>query len=353
VRIDNIETPALILDMEIFEQNIKNMNELTKSAGIALRPHYKSHKCTAIAHMQIAAGAKGITCAKLSEAEDLIAAGIEDVLIANQIVEPSKLARVAYLAGCCRLTVCVDQIQNIHALEAAAATQGTTIHCLVEYEIGMNRCGVSTPEEFYSLAKLIDESPHLVFDGIQAYAAHLSHEEDFEKRKTASEQLERTLKDLRVYIEDKGLAVKEISGESTGTAQFRTKGSVYTELQAGSYIFMDTAYSALHLNFKNALFVLATIMSANDKLIVTDAGRKNISIDQKLPTFRDYPDLSVIVSEEHCRIPLEGHSAAVGSKLMLIPGHCCTTVNLHDFIYLVRNGKVVDRIPVTSRGKSK
>ena len=166
--VSQLETPALIVDLDVLEQNQRRMMELLRPLGVALRPHYKSHKCTVIAHMQIAGGAKGITCAKLSEAEDLIQSGIEDVLIANQVVEPAKVMRLGYLAGCCRLSVCVDTLENIRQLEAAAAAFGSTIHCLVEYDIGMRRCGVTTAEEALVLAKAILDAPHLSFMGIQA-----------------------------------------------------------------------------------------------------------------------------------------------------------------------------------------
>ncbi len=350
--LEKLETPALILDLDIFEENMKTMKEFLGPAGLALRPHYKSHKCTDIAHRQIAAGAKGITCAKLGEAEDLANSGIEDILIANQVVQPSKIARVAYLAGCCHLTVCVDNADNVYALEKAASIQGSTIYCLVEFEVGMNRCGVDTFKKFYELAELISKCPHLVFEGIQAYAGHLSHETDYERRKSEVGEIEQRIAELRGYVEKRGLHVKEVSGVSTGTVEFRKGGSVYTEIQAGSYIFMDAAYNSLNLHFKNALFVLTTVISTNTNLIVADAGKKSVSVDQATPVFKEFPQLPVDMSEEHSTVSVKEHSIVLGNKLMLIPGHCCTTMNLHSHLYLVRNGRVEDKIPVTSRGKS-
>lgn len=352
MRVSQIRTPALILDMDAFERNMQTMQTYLDSIGIALRPHYKSHKSTAIAHMQIQNGAKGLCCAKLGEAEDLVAAGIEDVLLSNQVVAPGKIARVAELAGCCRLTVCVDHAENIANLNAAAALQGTTIHCLVEYNIGMNRCGVQTHEEVHALAAAIGQCSNLVFEGIQAYAGQLSHMEDHAQRKALSEAVDADLAQAKAYLEARGIPCKEISGTSTGTVFFRTKGSPYTEIQAGSYIFMDVAYDALDLSFTNSLFVLASVMSLGSGRVITDAGLKTVSIDQKPAVFHEYPGLPVKLAEEHCSIPAEGLSHAIGDRLLLRPGHCCTTVNLHDHIYLVRQGKVVDRVPVTSRGKS-
>lgn len=352
MQLKQLETPALIVNMDLFDENIKTMKDFLEHAGLSLRPHYKSHKCTTIAHRQIEEGSKGITCAKLSEAEDLVNSGIEDVLIANQIVQPSKIARVAYLAGCCYLTVCVDNADNIHALEAAASEHGTTIHCLVEFEVGMNRCGVDTFEEFYELANLISMCPHLVFEGIQAYAGQLSHEPDYKLRKSEAERIDKKIIELYDFVTQKGLNIKEVSGVSTGTVEFRKKGSIYTEIQAGSYIFMDAAYNSLNLRFKNSLFILATVISTKSNLIVTDAGMKSIAIDQTKPVLREFPYLPVDMSEEHSAVAIKNHHFAVGDKLLMIPGHCCTTVNLHNHIYLVRNGRVIDKVPVTSRGKS-
>ena len=349
----HIKTPALVLDMDVFERNMRRMREFTESIGVKLRPHYKSHKSPDIAHLQIKNGAIGMCCAKLDEAEDLVLAGIDDVLIANEVVEPGKIAKLADLARCCRLAVCVDHAANIRNLEAAAALIGSTIHCLVEFDIGMNRCGVHSHEEFLELAKLITASPHLEFMGIQAYAGHLSHEENFAKRKAASEQVERDLKALKKFVEANGVAVPEVSGVSTGTALFRPRDTVYTELQAGSYIFMDSAYNALDLPFENALFALATVMSISNGEIINDCGLKAMSVDQRPAKLREVPEATLNFSEEHSQFTGDPAGYAIGDHLHLIPSHCCTTVNLYDYIYFVRNGKVENRVKVFSRGKSR
>lgn len=351
MKLKHIETPALILDLDLMEDNMRTMDALLAGSSIRLRPHYKSHKCPTLAHMQIDAGAKGITCAKLSEAEDLILSGIEDVLIANQVVHPAKIARLAYLAKCCHLGVCVDNLQNVEDLQNAAALQGSTLYCLVEYDIGMNRCGVHTAEEVFALAEKITASPNLVFEGIQAYAGNIAHEHDFEKRKAESKIIKQKLTALKQYLEERGIAVKEISGISTGTVKFHAQDSVYTEIQSGSYLFSDTTYNAVGIDFKHALFVLASVINKHDGAIITDAGLKTVSADQNPPVFKGYEEYPVAMSEEHSAIyadlPLE-----IGDKLLMIPSHCCTEMNLHDQIYFIRGGKVVDRVPITSRGKS-
>ena len=352
MKLEHLETPALMVDLDIMEANMQAMDRLLEGSGIRLRPHYKSNKCPAIAHMQMAAGAKGITCAKLSEAEDLVFSGIEDVLIANQITDLSKVARAAYLAKCCRLSICVDEAQNITDLQNAAALQGSVIHCLVEYDIGMNRCGVHTLEEVAALARQILSCPNLTFDGIQAYAGNLAHEEDFDARRDGSDAVEDKLKALKQYLEAQGIAVQEISGISTGTIQFHQENSVYTEAQAGSYLFSDAAYHAVGAPFQNALFVVASVMHCHEGAVVTDAGLKSVSVDQRPPVFRGYENVPVEMSEEHAAI-YGSFPEKAGERMLLIPSHCCTTINLYDNLYFVRKGKVVDRVPIVSRGKSR
>lgn len=351
MKLENLETPALIVDLDVLESNMAAMSRLLEGTGMGLRPHYKSHRCPAIAHRQIAAGAKGMTCAKLAEAKDLALSGIEDILIANQVTDPAKVARLASLAKCCRLSVCVDNGENVRQLQEAAGVQNAMIHCLVEYEVGMNRCGVDTPQAVLALARQIMSCPNLRFDGIQAYAGNLAHEEDQAKRREQSDVVENRLRELKAYLEGHEIPVREISGTSTGTVEMRRKDSVYTEVQAGSYLFMDMAYRAVGAGFSHSLFVLASVISRRPGAVITDAGVKSVSVDQRPPAFQGYEDVPVEMSEEHSAI-YGDFPLAVGDKLRMIPSHCCTTVNLHNWLYLVRGNKVVDRVPVVSRGRS-
>ncbi len=350
---EHLPTPALVLDEKILEKNMTAMKELLKGSSLALRPHYKSHKCAVLAKKQIEAGAVGMTCAKLSEAEDLALSGIENILIANQITDRAKIARLAQLAKTCRLTVCVDSADNVDALSRAATFAESTIYCLVEYEIGMKRCGVTTHEAALSLAKRISDAPNLSFEGIQAYAGHISHVVDRKERQTATEKNNADLRVLLKKLADAGLPAKTLSGGSTGSAPIKVMDSPYTELQAGSYLFMDATYRDLGLPFENSLFVLSTVVSQRDGLTVVDAGVKSCGVDQGMPVCRDFPSGEITASEEHFQITdLEG-DLSLGDKLYLIPAHCCSTVNLYDHIYVLRDGKVVDRLSVSARGCSR
>lgn len=348
--IENIETPALMVDRKILLENMNAMDKLLSGTGLKLRPHYKSHKCADLARLQIERGAKGMTCAKLSEAVDLCDAGIDDILIANQITDERKIRRLADLAGCCHLTVCVDDIDNVKKLSDAAVNSGTTIYCLVEFEIGMERCGVNTKEEVLALARAIENSDNLVFDGIQTYAGHISHVVSADERKKATHENYKKITELLDYLKENQVDVNIVSGGSTGTAEIKVKDGIYNELQAGSYLFMDSTYSDLNLPFKNSLFVLSTVVSHKDGLTVVDAGVKTCGVDQGMPKIYGNEAESVVASEEHFQLHGLKNEVKIGDKVKLIPGHCCSTVNLHDKIYLVEDDKVVGRLLVTARG---
>lgn len=350
MNISCLSTPALVLDVNILHANISAMNCILEDSALKLRPHYKSHKCAALAKMQIKNGAIGMTCAKLSEAEDLCDIGIEDILIANQIVEPAKIRKLADLANNCRLTVCVDNIDNITALSVAAKNCGSTVHCLVEYDIGMQRCGVITKEDVLALVKHILSCDNLEFDGLQAYAGHISHIEDINIRKQMTAENYTKLKELISYLSENGVQVKTVSGGSTGTSEIKAAEGLYTELQAGSYLFMDATYRALSLPFKNSLFILTTVVSQREGLTVVDAGVKTCGTDQGMPVPYTGSAGEIVASEEHFQLHHYTEKTTVGEKILLVPAHCCSTVNLYDKIYLVDGEKVVDRISITAKG---
>ena len=353
MKLSQIPTPALVVQAKTLQKNAESMQKLLENSSLALRPHYKSHKCASIARWQVENCAKGMTCAKLSEAEDLADAGIEDILIANQIVQPEKLLRLASLAQKCRLTVCVDNRENIDALDAAAGLANAVIHCLVEYDIGMERCGVTEPQEVAALAKYISAAKNLRFEGVQAYAGHLSHEENKAARQAQTAENARKLRALLTTLEENGVKANTLSGGSTGTAQLKAAEGLYTELQAGSYLFMDATYRHLNLPFENSLFLLTTVVSTRPGLTVVDAGVKTCGVDQGDPVPVEGTVQKIVASEEHFQLHGYSLDKQVGDKLLLTPGHCCSTVNLHDKIYVVDGDRVIARIPVTARGCGK
>jgi 3-hydroxy-D-aspartate aldolase len=350
MKISGLQTPALILDINILKQNHKAMKSLLNGTSLNLRPHYKSHKCASIAKWQIANGAIGMTCAKLSEAEDLCDAGVEDILIANQVVDVAKIRRMADLARNCKLTVCVDDAENIREIDRAAGNSQSTIYCLVEYDIGMERCGVTTKEEVLELAQVISSCNNVVFAGLQAYAGHISHVEDQNERKQMTKENYEKLNELLSYLKEHRITVGVVSGGSTGTSEIKAVEGLYTELQAGSYLFMDATYSTLSLPYQNSLFVLTTVVSQREGLTVVDAGVKTCGVDQGMPVPCGATVEEIVASEEHFQLHGFTGEETIGDKLKLIPAHCCSTVNLHDKIYVVDGDKVIDRIPITARG---
>jgi len=350
---DQVETPVLAIDLDALEYNIKVVADFLSDKTAKLRPHFKTHKSPMIAHMQIDAGAKGITCAKLGEAEVLATAGIKDILIANQVVEASKIDRLASLAKISKITVCVDNPLNIIDLSKAATAHDSTIYVYIEIDVGMGRCGVNTKEEVLSLAKLISESEGLVFEGFQAYAGQLSHNPSKEDREQGVKEAVAKVTECKAYLEENGIAVKEISGAGTGTYNITGNNTIYTELQAGSYVFMDNDYNRLGLDFKQALTVLTTIISKREGVAVSDAGQKACCQATGAPDIMGYANLSVKLSEEHGTISDSEDELCYLGKIEYIPSHCCTTVNLHDSYYCFR-GDVLEGIwPISGRGKVK
>lgn len=353
MNVKSLETPALLLDQQAMERNMARMENILKDTSMVLYPHYKSHKCPAIAKMQMARGAGGITCAKLGEAQDLCDAGITNIVIANQVVQQEKLPKLAALAQKCRLTVAVDHPENVLALEAAMAASGEgKLYVLVEFEVGMRRCGVETFEEFLALAKLIQAQPHLVFEGIQAYAGHMSHEEDAGVRFDTVQTTEKKVAELKAYCLANGVSVNHVCGGSTGYAKDKPKDTVYTQLQCGSYLFMDRSFRPLALDFEQALFVETTVLSVKADRVVVDCGVKTMTMDQYPPYFPAFPQAQLLFSEEHTTILVADSNLKPGDRLRYIPGHCCTTINLFDEVAVIDGESVVDTWPITSRGKA-
>lgn len=350
--INELETPALVLDFDAFQANMDLMSSYLKGSGAQLRPHFKTSKCVHIAKAQMAAGAKGITCAKLGEAEVLAQAGIPDLLIANQVVQESKLKRLAQLAKAVKLTVCADQAEQIDRLEQAAAKAGSTVSVYLELEVGMNRCGIADFEEYYTLAKKVMASGHLAYRGIQAYAGQLSHEADEALRIRSAREVEKRVSDLKSYLTRRGIPVEEISGGSTATAKWKARGGVYTELQAGSYIFLDAAYAKCGLEFQRSLSVVTTVISARDGKAVVDAGVKNFTMDQVPPLALDLPCERLGFSEEHTTFYNPGIRKQIGDQVSFLPGHCCTTLNTFDFLYVRQGKEIIARWDLEGRGKS-
>ena len=358
-----LDTPALLIDLDKMEANIQTMANYFTTVNASLRPHMKTHKTPIITHKQIAAGAIGVTCAKLGEAEAAIHAGIRDVLIANQVVGAQKIARLINLAKHSEIMVAVDNPQNVQAISEAAAAKGVTVRMLIEVNVGMNRCGVEPGKPTLELANQIRQSPNLKFEGLMGYEGHTVAKPDLKERKANVQEAMQHLIGAKDYIEKHGVEVSIMSGGGTGT--FNITGSIpeMTEVQAGSYIFMDSTYrnvEGVGEQFDCSLSVLATVVSrpSPDRVIV-DTGLKVLAKEFGIPQPIGIAGVEMTgLSEEHGTLKTVGQvsdthvSLAPGDKLEILPTHCCTTVNLHDRYYGIRNGIVESVWDIAARGKA-
>lgn len=354
--ISEIETPALIIDLDKLDNNINKLAAYFKTINCKLRPHFKTHKCPIIAHKQIRAGAIGITCAKLGEAEILAKSGIEHILIANQVIEAGKISRLAGIAKYCDIIVAVDNPDNVSQLSRAASSMNSCIGILIEVDTGMGRCGVRNKERCLKLAEQVKNSSGLVLRGVMGYEGHCVLVEDINTRKTEAEKAIHSLIEYKNFLEAEGYDIKIVSGAGTGTHLYSSRITGMTEIQAGSYVFMDTRYGLLKdLDFEQSLYILSTIISKPcDELAIIDSGMKSMTHDNGLPGIIHPAGMELIkMSEEHGKVKVDSTAehASIGDKVKIIPSHCCTTVNLHNVYYVVSNDIVVAEWEISARGK--
>ncbi|MHB1004277.1 MAG: DSD1 family PLP-dependent enzyme [Chloroflexota bacterium] len=355
--VDEIDTPALLIDLPAMERNIERMAKFFADKPAKLRPHAKTHKCPIIAQKQLAAGnAVGITCAKLGEAEMLVAGGIQDILIANQIVGSHKIARLMGLAHHANLMVAVDDPGNVTELGAAAVAAGLELRVLVEVNIGMNRCGVEPGEPALSLARFVADTKGLRFTGLQGYEGHLVMNPSPEERRQRTLAAMKMLVDTRRLLEANGVPVEIVSGGGTGTHYITGTIPGIDEIQAGSYVFMDTKYRSVGIDFETALTVLATIISRpTPDIAVTDAGMKAMTSEFGVPEVKGIEGATLAkLSEEHGKIEFAhpNQDLKIGDKVQMIVSHGCTTINLHDRYFGIRDGRLETVWDIAGRGKS-
>lgn len=352
--VDRIDTPALLIDLDLFQKNASRMAQYFDTRATALRPHAKTHKCPRIALTQLELGACGITCAKLGEAEVMADVGIRDILIANQIV--GKIDRLTNLAARCDLMVAVDSATNVTELSRGCQEKGVSLRVLVEVDIGMDRCGVQSGEPTRALAHRVVDAPSLHFAGLQAYEGHLVLQER-KKRERGIQVAAEMLQQSCDLLEQDGIPVSLVSGGGTGTYDLSGNTPPWNEIQAGSYILMDATYVKVRPEFRPALSVLASVISRPvPERIVTDAGMKVMTHEFGLPQPIGVDGLSLTrLSEEHGKLIAE-HPAQLalqpGDKIRFLPTHGCTTINLHDRFYVIQDGVLVDIWSITARGRA-
>jgi D-serine deaminase-like pyridoxal phosphate-dependent protein len=386
IKLADVDTPCLMLDLDIYEKNLKSLTKLVNNSdvtngNIKIRPHSKSHKCPIIAKQQINEGAVGVCCQKLSEAISMMIGGVNDILIANEVVGYLKINKlVSFLKSISnnhekKLTICVDNFDNVSEINKAAQIEGVNVNIIVDINVGANRCGCN-PEDAVKLAQHVVSCSNLKFQGLQGYNGAAQHIRNYKERYDTVVHAAKLLKSIKDILIEKGIKCNEITGGGTGTIEMEPKTGIYTEIQPGSYIFMDGDYSfniwnnnmndkdineKLNINnkhpyFEQSLFIYTMVMSTNLKhrRSVVDAGLKATSTDSGYSLVHDLPGLKYYgPTDEHGCISYDDDNIELlklGEKIKLIPSHCDPTVNLYNEIIGIRNGVVESILPITARG---
>ncbi|SAK45393.1 alanine racemase [Caballeronia pedi] len=368
--LETVATPSLTIDLDAFDANLAAMSAYAARHGVALRPHGKAHKSSEIAKRQVEAGAVGVCCQKLSEAYPFARAGIGSIHVSNEFVGADKLAMAVELASHVRLSVCVDALSQVRALGDAAARAGVTIDVLPEIDAGQHRCGVTSEDALLALVDGIAEQRALRFAGIQAYHGGIQHVADWSARKSEANRAADIASGYLRSLDARGVRCGVVTGGGTGTVEFDAASGVFTELQPGSYLFMDGDYGGIgwsgELRWRHSLFVLSTIMSATRPgMAVCDVGLKGLAVDSGLPRSVHWLDTNtapalsyVAANDEHGMLQAQhdadaDFAAFAGERLRLPPGHCDPTVNLYDEYVCYRGERVTDIWPIDARGLSR
>jgi D-serine deaminase-like pyridoxal phosphate-dependent protein len=360
-----LETPAAVLDLEILERNIATLAQTCKRAGIGFRPHAKSHKCAEIARRQMAAGASGICCAKPGELLALFEGGANDLMLSAPIASPAKIDALARAAAKgARIGVVVDRLDLVAAYAAAAARHATRFDVFVDLDTGLKRSGVANAQEAVALARAVVDEASLRYVGVQAYQGKVQHIDDFAARRDANAETNRILRDMLTVLEQAGLKPGIVSGGGTGSHLLDCEEKVLTEVQPGSYVFMDEAYNSVDVygrggpEFGPALRVAVTVVGHSSAgFAITDGGSKSFALDGPAP--RVFLGNELVGRIEWCGdefgrvLPEAGRSAlAIGTVVECTVPHCDPTTNLHDFLHVVSGDRLVALWRVEARGRA-
>jgi D-serine deaminase-like pyridoxal phosphate-dependent protein len=356
MKIVDLPTPALLLDAELFDANIRRMAEHAAKAGKELRPHAKAHKCVNIARLQVQAGAAGVCVATVSEAELMAASGIGSLLLTSPVAGHHKCARMAALAEAAPdVTVVVDHPEQVRLYSDAAKRVGVNLNVLVDLDLGDHRTGISPGKPALDLARAVAAEPHLSFQGLQAYSVRASHMSADEGVAAYSAGVLQQAEATKQLLESSGIPVPVVTGGSTVTYAADSRLSFMTELQAGSYALMDVAYARIGITeFAHALTVLATVVSTNHPDRVTvDAGFKAFATERAFgPDVINVPGARYQWAGDEFGYLFVEHAQArprLGDRLRFIPPHCDPTVNLYDRIYLCSGDIVLETWSIMDR----
>jgi D-serine deaminase-like pyridoxal phosphate-dependent protein len=326
-------TPYLLVDGMACLENIRVGAEFFASTPVTLRPHFKAHKCVDLLRRQVAAGeCSGVTCATGWEAGVLAKAGFDNILVANQVVDPLELQALWAAAGTCRVTVAIDSSAHVRLLDESAPDTGTSLGILIELDVGLHRSGLPPEDgDVVGLARAVGDSRRLFFEGLLGYEGHAALEPDLDTRRSQVALAANLLRAARDELERDGIDVPVVSGGSTGTFELATDEGIWTEIEAGSYVLMDATYAQLGLPFDIALYCVATLISRNGHRGVLNVGLKQLSVEYGLPVAFD-PSIEILgLSDEHARIAIDSDNPIeVGDVVLVVPSHVDPSINLHD-----------------------
>jgi len=354
VTFEELDTPSLVLNVDALNRNLERMASDCRAAGIALRPHVKTHKSPWIAGRQLALGGVGVCAAKLGEATVMAQGGVPDVLLTTELTPP-KMDAAIQLLGLTRLTVVVDDAEVLAELGRRASSAGVEVPVLVDVNVGQNRCGVDPGEPALELVRTCTRTGGVGFAGLQGYEGHLQHVYDPEERRRVSLSTFELLAETKQTIEAAGVEVPWVTTAGTGTYRYAIEHGVATEVQPGSYVAMDSNYARVRdLPYESSLFVLCGVVSVNRPgQLIVDAGWKTVSTEDGPPAVRDSSEATYApAGDEHGRITGLAGKHRPGDQLWLVPSHCDTTINLHDHYCMINDGgEFLGRLPIAARGR--
>ncbi len=352
---DDIPTPALVLNYDIMQKNIDVMAKFVRENDINHRPHVKTHKSPIIGRMQLKAGCKGITVAKVGEAEIFAQCGFDDIFIANQVIDPTHIDRLAKLSKYILIRCAVDSKKNILDLNRIALKNNTKLEVLLDVDLGLGRTGVKPGDTALDMANFIKKNESLKLVGLFGYEGHLTPMLNLEQKEIMANECFKKIIDTRDLLNKNGFEIKHISTSGSGTYMYAAKYKGITEIRPGTYVFSDEHLLSVNSIFEPAVTILGTVQNQTGKKnFTTDTGTKAIATGDGKPIFKDFPKNRIrLMSEEHLQFKAIGaNNLEIGQKVELIPAHICITVNIYDFYYVIKNNEYIGKFPILARGKN-
>ena len=352
---NDIPTPALVINYDVMQKNIDTMVKFARENNVNHRPHVKTHKCPIIGHLQLKAGCKGISVAKVGEAEVFAQCGIDDIFIANQVIDPTHIDRLVKLSKYIKIRCAVDSRKNILDIGRISVKNNTEVEVFLDINLGLGRSGVDAGEPALEMANFIKKTEGLKLVGLFGYEGHLGSMVNLEQKESMANECFKNMVDTRDLLNDNGFNVNHISTSGSSTYMYAAKYDGITEIRPGMYIFSDAHLHRVNPVFDYAATILATIQNQTGKKeFTTDAGTQAIATGDGKPVFKDFPKAKIrVMNEEHTQFKAIGAGdLEIGQKIQLIPAHICPTLNLYDYLHVVKNNEFIGKWRIYARGKN-